>query len=503
MAESHAPIDDADIGGALLDLLGDGKERAADDRLADDEAAYVAGRAVEPAEAEGAERDESEAAAEPELEAPDEPEAAAEVEPEAQDEPEGSEADVGEAEVAEDAEVAEFEPETGAVEPEPPEADVPESEVPEPDAVEPDAVEPDGLEPETVEPAAFDDAPTAYVDPYAPEPVYDPEPAPTYGDAYAPPPEGVPLVSADDGSRWALLGVVIVILLIGAAAFVFTRSSPGGDAKVAAGDETSTSGASSTHSTTRRTLPTAEPSTSPDTTSSTDTSLTTDSSTSTSIDPSSSTSTTTGASTTTVVAPPPAHLASVTPSVDFGTTKSTTVASFTNSGGQPLGWNTTAGVVGFGTYPASGTLAAGATATITVVLDRAHAPEGDINTSITLHTPVGNATIGVHAVVDRNPAMGPVVINSQVIYTALGCGPIHPGFTVAVTDDSPLTVVVSWSGPGGDHGTHAMTSQGGLWFAFLATPTNVGGVTYSVTATDSRGNTTTSPTGTYVVHRCS
>jgi hypothetical protein len=445
MAESHAPIDDADIGGALLDLLGDGKEPAADDRSADEEV-------------------ESEAAV-------DAPEAEVEVEPDALDQ---SEVEVEDPEV-EEPEVA--------------------------DAVEPEAVWPDVAEPETVGPAAWDDAPTTYGDAYAPEPVYDPEPAPTYGDAYAPPPEAVPIVAADDGSRWALLGVVIVILLIGAAAFVFTRGSSGGDAKVAAGDETSTSGASSTHSTTRRTLPTAESSTSLDTTSSTDTSLTTDSSTSSSIDPSSSTSTTTGASTTTVVVPPPAHLASVTPGVDLGTTRSTAVASFTNSGGQTLGWNTTAGVGGLGTFPASGNLAAGATATITIALDRHSAPEGDINTSITLHTNGGNAAIAVHAVVDRDPVMGPVVINSQIIYTALGCGPTHPGFTVAVSDDSPLTVVLSWQGPS-DHGTRVMTLQAGVYVAFLATPTSIGGVTYSVTATDSRGNSTTSPTGLYAVHRC-
>ena len=103
MAESHAPIDDADIGGALLDLLGDGKEAAADDRPAEEEASYVAAREFEPDDADEpeAEADEPEA----EVEAATEPEDAAEPEAEV-DDPE-PEADA--ATEAEDAPAAEGE----------------------------------------------------------------------------------------------------------------------------------------------------------------------------------------------------------------------------------------------------------------------------------------------------------------------------------------------------------------------------------------------------------
>jgi hypothetical protein len=519
MAGSHAPIDDADIADALLGLLGDAPSPTAP--------------AQEPAHA-----------------APEPPPAA----------------DVAEPETPAAAEPWK-EPAAELAEPEPPVAEVAEPGTPAAEVAEPEALADEVHEPETpaaAEPWDQPATPSAWAAPaaealgapaderadWAPpwdeptddgaedgpigvdtlvapaaaswgastfEPAQDftgdtdPDADPEAVAASVPPPIVVTPTegSFDDGSRWAVVGVVVAMALIVAGVFVFGRGHGKEGARVATGESTSTTDATSTSSGPGGggTKPgSGEGQTSDTSTSATTASTVPTTDTATSLPGDSSTTTASTIATTTTVPPPsPGHLTLGTPSVDFGTTGTTATAHFTNTGGQNLNWSAATSFPGLTVSPTSGVAAPGGVVTLTLHLDRAVAPEGNDNTSVSLTSNGGTAGLAVHAVVNRNPKFYSVANDQPIAYTNSGCGATQEVITASVTDDSPLTVSVVWTYSGGSPLTVTMTKFGSLYIAAITPFPHAGTVTYVVVATDVYGNSATSASGsqTFAVRHCS
>ncbi len=218
-------------------------------------------------------------------------------------------------------------------------------------------------------------------------------------------------------------------------------------------------------------------------------------------DPSASTtdpSTTTGSTGTTVT---PGDVVLSTSVIDLGESASSGTLTLSNPGGKAVDWSLTGGTGSpFAWATRSGTLAAGASTPVMVSVDRTGLPEGSLTASFTVSGgPSGSAPLQVRARVEHPP---------QITITrgprSLSCPSSTRDIVVAdVSDESPIaSVELRWSGPGSPGGA-AMTSIGpSTWEGDLAPEPLDGTWTYTVSATDSRGNTA-SVSRSVVVSGCS
>ena len=198
----------------------------------------------------------------------------------------------------------------------------------------------------------------------------------------------------------------------------------------------------------------------------------------------------------TVPPPPPGQLTIPNRVVDLGSSSTSGQFSLSNTGGQPLTWSLDgSAAVPFGLSASSGQIDPGQTSVILVSLDRGSAPEGTQIRDLSIVSSSGaGVAVELRAVVEHPPV---------VVITHAAKTPVCPQYEVetivaSVTDESALTsVVLSWSGPG-KAGSDVMQFKGG-WSAPLAVPYVEGIWTYTVTATDARGNTGTAQARTEVL----
>jgi len=159
--------------------------------------------------------------------------------------------------------------------------------------------------------------------------------------------------------------------------------------------------------------------------------------------------------------------------VDFGTGLTSASVTLTNTGDQSLNWSISGAIAPFGVSSTAGTLGPGASSAVDVVVDRAAAPEGTLSADA----------------VDRPPRVS--ITQDAPVPT---CPPIAVSTIIArVDDNSPVSVVLSWSGPGAA-GSTSMSGSGN-WSGPLAVDYVDGVWSYVVTATDTAGNVGTA-TGT-------
>ena len=201
-------------------------------------------------------------------------------------------------------------------------------------------------------------------------------------------------------------------------------------------------------------------------------------------------------------APPPATIAPTTPApapgnlvvstglVDFGTALTSVSVALTNNGGQPLNWSISGAIAPFGVSSTAGTLGPGTSSSVDIVVDRAAAPEGTLSAdALVVSSATGGTNLTLRAVVDRSPRVS--IIQGAPDPT---CPPIAtPTIIARVDDNSTVSVVLSWSGPGAA-GSNSMSGSGN-WSGPLAVDYVDGVWSYVVTATDSAGNVGTA-TGT-------
>lgn len=262
------------------------------------------------------------------------------------------------------------------------------------------------------------------------------------------------------------LTLLLITLLLGAAVLIWgpgtgeDRGGPGGTAPVTT---TATGSAEPTPTTTTgaTTQPTREPT--PDATTST-------------------------------TAPVTARLTGSPTMLDLGLRRTSAVVSLTNTGGLPLDWRVTSMPGWVSTSPGSGSLAAGATAPLTVAVSRAALPEGTSRGTVVVSSAAGTVRIQVSASVDRAPVVG-----TPSTPPSPSCSfPV----SVRASDESGIASVrLHWEGPGGS-GSAAM-SGGGPTYTATAEPFNVGGtVRFWAVATDTRGNSSTGPVRSVAVNPC-
>ncbi len=174
--------------------------------------------------------------------------------------------------------------------------------------------------------------------------------------------------------------------------------------------------------------------------------------------------------------------------IDLGESGSSGTLTLSNPGGQAVDWSVVGGAGSpFAWSTRSGTLAPGASTPVMVSLDRTGLPEGPITTSFSvLGSPSGSAPVQVRARVERPPKItitrGP---------RSLSCPSSTRDIVIAdVSDESSIaSVELRWSGPGSPGGAAMTGIDPTTWEGDLA-PDQVDGTwTYTVSATDSRGNT--------------
>jgi len=194
--------------------------------------------------------------------------------------------------------------------------------------------------------------------------------------------------------------------------------------------------------------------------------------------------------------PPPGQLSIPNRVVDLGSSSTSGQFSMSNTGGQTLTWSLDSSAANpFGLSASSGQIDPGQTTVILVSLNRASAPEGTQIRDVSIASSSGaGAAVELRAVVEHAPV---------VVITHAAKSPVCPQFEVetivaSVSDESALSsVVLSWSGPG-KPGSVPMQFKGG-WSGQLGVPYVEGTWTYTVTATDSRGNTGTAQASTEVL----
>lgn len=191
----------------------------------------------------------------------------------------------------------------------------------------------------------------------------------------------------------------------------------------------------------------------------------------------------------TAAAPEPASLALGTRAIAFGAISTTADLVVGNSGGVGLDYRISGAPAWLAVAGGTGHVPGGSSTTVRLTADRSGLSEGGAAATLLVDSTAGGATLSVTIEVERPPAIGVPRVPANPGCTAI--------VTVLVTDESGVaSVVLHWSGPGGES-TAAMTSSSGDGWSGTAGPfAQAGTVTLWAVATDTRGNVGTGPTVT-------
>jgi hypothetical protein len=185
--------------------------------------------------------------------------------------------------------------------------------------------------------------------------------------------------------------------------------------------------------------------------------------------------------------------------VDLGPTSTGATVSLANAGGRPIDWSISGDAAPFIVGTPGGTLAPGATVDVPIGVDRSGLGEGDLTRQLAVASSsgIGSSTLTLLASVERPPDVS-ITDAPSFVSCPIGIGqPVR----ATVADESPVaSVILTWSGPG-DPGSASMALRAGSWFARLVPEAVNGSWTLTVTATDTRGNTT-STSRPFVVGGC-
>ena len=131
--------------------------------------------------------------------------------------------------------------------------------------------------------------------------------------------------------------------------------------------------------------------------------------------------------------------------VDFGPTAQQGGVRITNSGREPLVFETRAAVPWLSFVGGEGTLDPGASVVISAVLDRLKAPEGAADTEIRVQSNGGSAAVPVRAVVERAPDVSGLGVTPQAVAIRRCPGSTPAQVRAAVIEESGLkTVELHW-----------------------------------------------------------
>jgi hypothetical protein len=196
----------------------------------------------------------------------------------------------------------------------------------------------------------------------------------------------------------------------------------------------------------------------------------------------SSTTATTGATTTTAPAAP-ADLAASPARIDFGAARTAATLTLRNGGDEPLSWTADPSASWLSVSPSSGRLDGSQQARLAVSATRDGLPEGGADGRIDLVWDGPARSVAVALRVEHDPEITGLSASPPQIFT----GPCTPTTTLTeatVTDESPIAAVtLNWGGQ-----QVPMTQRSGRWFGRLGPVPTPGTVSWTVVATDNRGN---------------
>lgn len=190
---------------------------------------------------------------------------------------------------------------------------------------------------------------------------------------------------------------------------------------------------------------------------------------------------------------PPGALAIDTGWLDLGAEATSGTVVFRNTGGRTLSWSASSTHSALTIAPASGSIAGGQVTQLSVSFAREAVAEGPFAASVSIDAgSAGGGTVGVHADVNRNPEVTASANRTVMHYSsAPGCPTNTASVTATVTDESPLSsVTLQWVQGSTVHDV-PMTGGGTTWAGRIGPLTVPGNVTWTVTAVDPLGNTTT------------
>ena len=181
----------------------------------------------------------------------------------------------------------------------------------------------------------------------------------------------------------------------------------------------------------------------------------------------------------------PSVLAVSKTTLDFGETETQLTFTVRNDGEETLDWSANPVEGWIGVSPASGSLEAGVEETVTVTVDRADQPAGDLRGGIDLTSNAGTARVTVEAAVAPEPTEGEV--NQAPVLAAIGDQGVAEGGTLRIElsasdeDSDDLTYAVSGHPPG--------SSLSESTFAWDPTHEQAGAYEVTFTVSDGRGGT--------------
>lgn len=203
----------------------------------------------------------------------------------------------------------------------------------------------------------------------------------------------------------------------------------------------------------------------------------------------------------TTSAPPvtdPGELTVSTRSIDLGATASGRSVTVGNVGGTALTFTTDPRAPWL-SISSGGSLDPDATRGLKVTAARSGLSEGPHQGTVAITWSGGTVLVTVRLTVDRPPAIGTITSNVEGNDCTSAGRPVS--VSAAVSDAAGLSSVrFSWNGPGSSDGQKAGTRAGGRWSAALGRLA-WGSYTLTVTARDTRGQTTTRK-DTFTVDPC-
>jgi hypothetical protein len=190
--------------------------------------------------------------------------------------------------------------------------------------------------------------------------------------------------------------------------------------------------------------------------------------------------------------------------LDFGTVWQQGGIRVTNSGREPLVFETRAGVGWISFAGGEGTLDPGASVVVSALLDRLQAPEGAADTEIRIQSNGGSAVVPVRAVVERAPEVSSVEVIPQSVVVRRCPGSTPAQVRAAVVEESALeSVQLHWTRPGRVEQISPMSGEAASSFEGTLGPFDTtGDVRWWVSAVDIRQNRSVSPPQVLRVGSC-
>jgi hypothetical protein len=190
--------------------------------------------------------------------------------------------------------------------------------------------------------------------------------------------------------------------------------------------------------------------------------------------------------------------------VDFGATALQAGVRITNTGREPLVFETRAAVPWISFVGGEGTIDPGGSVVVSAVLDRSGAPEGASDGEIRVQSNGGSAVVPVRAIVERAPDVSSVEVTPQTVVVRRCPGATPAQVRAAIVEESGIAAVeLHWTRPGMAEQVSPMSGDTKSSYLGALGPFDTrGDVRWWITAVDIRDNRAASPPQVLRVGSC-